>query len=330
MITIIADLPLKRTWLADAVNVLLHSPDGTAHIGTIVDRIIKMGRDVGVEPEATVTRTINNYCSDALDFNRSPEFDLFSRVNDATYRLRAYPAIPHLIEIQDIEFEKPVYQKVWREFSHILKTKQKAAWTRATHEKRLDSFIRLTGPGGPLEYLWTIHGGDGWTFGGLRAGAAADLAARSAISPFPIRTLCRSDAGAVIGIFHQISHEIPVNLSTPDRIAALTKTIEGKYCNSYSLVATDSDSRMVGFLLANHHRGEAIHLAYIGITPSCRGNHIFSRLLDITKSHGQRIFAEVVPGNTSDMPTKLIKQKFSLTSEEFIKYPMFLWTPGTE
>jgi hypothetical protein len=115
---------------------------------------MKTTRDVGREPESTITRRINDFCSQARDTDRAPKADLFARVDDATYKLRGYPVRPNLIDIQDIAFSDPAFQYVWERFVPLVKEKAKAGWQNASHTKRLEVFIKNVGPGGALAYLF--------------------------------------------------------------------------------------------------------------------------------------------------------------------------------
>ena len=83
---LLATLPVKRTWLDDIVDILLHRPNGTANIGAITLEMMRRDRDVGATPEATITRVINNYCGEANDVDRVVKHDLFARIAPGTYR----------------------------------------------------------------------------------------------------------------------------------------------------------------------------------------------------------------------------------------------------
>lgn len=77
-------------WLDAAIEILLGSPGGTAH----VDEIVRRTRRWNVkDPKNTIVRTLNTYCSTAADFDpRRP--DRFERVGPNTFRLRSYPGRP--------------------------------------------------------------------------------------------------------------------------------------------------------------------------------------------------------------------------------------------
>jgi hypothetical protein len=85
-------------WLDDIVDVLLRF-GGTAHVNTIARKLANSyGR--GIETmEQTATRRINDFCSDAQDWKKSKDHDLFRRVEPGTYSLRCYPDRPKIIEL---------------------------------------------------------------------------------------------------------------------------------------------------------------------------------------------------------------------------------------
>ncbi len=82
-------LPLHRTWLDDIVDILMHRPNGQAEVEAIAIGIMRTDRDVCATPQQIITRTINNYCSDANDALREVKCDLFERVASATYAVFA-------------------------------------------------------------------------------------------------------------------------------------------------------------------------------------------------------------------------------------------------
>ena len=66
-------------WLDDIVNVLLNKPRGTAHVSEIArDLWYSEKRDIN-SIEETITRRINDYCSDAADFAKTLDHDLFQQ-----------------------------------------------------------------------------------------------------------------------------------------------------------------------------------------------------------------------------------------------------------
>jgi hypothetical protein len=131
--------PLATKWLSDIVDALLARNNGTAHVRELA-RELWGDHDIN-EIESTITRRLNDFCSDAQDFKKSKEFDLFARVAPATYRLRGFPNKPDIVEIQRIEFEDAAMQSTWDYFSKL--AGQKDGWAAASKRKRLTAFSRF-------------------------------------------------------------------------------------------------------------------------------------------------------------------------------------------
>jgi hypothetical protein len=128
-------------WLDDIIEVLVRFR-GTAHVNTIARELSKSyTRDIDTV-EQTVTRRINDLCSDARDFKKGKEHDLFERVEPATYRLRSYPEKPNIIELIRIEFDDPMMQGMWRTFADIAQKKNHENWSAANNEQKLTAFVR--------------------------------------------------------------------------------------------------------------------------------------------------------------------------------------------
>lgn len=133
-------LPLKRTWLDDIVDVFLKFPNGTGEVEAIVIALLKTKRDLGKEAEATVTRTINNFCINSGDTEIKCRYQLFEHVGPGKYKLLTYPNTPDMIEIQKIQFTDSAYQKVWEFFNENAKNNPK--WENMSKRKRLTSFSK--------------------------------------------------------------------------------------------------------------------------------------------------------------------------------------------
>ncbi len=146
----VESLPLHYTWLGDIVDIMIHQPNGVAEVEVIANTMMRTDRYVGAKPQATITRTINNYCSDANDTSKKVRFDLFERVAPGTYRLRGWPKSPNLIDIQNIKFDDPVYQIVWELFFRLVKEKVPEKVKSASNRRLLEAFTRNIKPGGPL------------------------------------------------------------------------------------------------------------------------------------------------------------------------------------
>ncbi len=156
MIKTISDLPIRQTWLDAIIDVLIRRPDGTADIKTICNEIMKTGRDTGTYPEETITRCINNFCGDANDRTRKPQYDLFERVGAATYRLRTWPARPDLINVQRIEFDNHSYSRCFEAFRIAAEKKYGEKFQQMTNRERLEAFVRNIQPGAPFHAMLQV------------------------------------------------------------------------------------------------------------------------------------------------------------------------------
>jgi hypothetical protein len=131
---------LTTRWLDDIIDVVMRFR-GTAHVRTIARELSKSyGRDIDT-PDETVTRRINDFCSNAPDFDKSPKYDLFERVEPATYRPRSYPTRPNIIELEQIKFEDVLMQDMWRWFVKECEKKNQKAYAAASNEKKLTAFV---------------------------------------------------------------------------------------------------------------------------------------------------------------------------------------------
>ena len=130
--------PTRAKWLDDIIDVFLHEPRGTAHVRTLARKLWQNEkRDIRtIEP--TITRRINDFCSDAPDFNKSPAYDLFERVDKATWRLRSYPVKPdNIYELTTIHFDERAMQDMWEIFK---KQNDPERWRAATNRRKLEVF----------------------------------------------------------------------------------------------------------------------------------------------------------------------------------------------
>jgi hypothetical protein len=142
--------PTKARWLDDIIDVLLRS-GGKAHVRAISRELSKVNeRDINAI-EQTVTRCINDFCSDAQDYQKDKRCDLFARVNPATYRLRSYPERPDVIELIRIEFIDSTMHEMWKEFAKNTKSRFSDKWNAATNAKKLGWFVRQMSKRGWLD-----------------------------------------------------------------------------------------------------------------------------------------------------------------------------------
>ena len=113
----LAEYPTTVGWLDEIIDLLSKYPRG-AHVRSLARELSKFHPDVDAVEQA-VTRAINNYCGDARDFKRSTQYNLFERVEPATYRLRTYPQKPDLFDLLGIEFKDETMQRVWKWFTDV-------------------------------------------------------------------------------------------------------------------------------------------------------------------------------------------------------------------
>jgi len=133
-------LPLKKTWLDDIVGVFLKRSNGEGEVDAIVIALLKTDREIGVEVESTVTRTINNFCVNAEDADEKMRHPVFKRIGPGKYKLLSYPNSPDLIEMQNILFSDHAHQRLWTSFTE--KAKSSPKWKTLSKRERLVVFSR--------------------------------------------------------------------------------------------------------------------------------------------------------------------------------------------
>lgn len=134
--------PTTARWLDEIIDVLIDRR-GVAHVRDIAADLVKSNKARDKDTtEQIVTRSINHFCSDALDFDKDEAPDLFERVEPATYRLRAFPARPNIIGLNRIEFDDGAMQSMWNWFRELARKKHPQEWRHAGTEKRLSAFVR--------------------------------------------------------------------------------------------------------------------------------------------------------------------------------------------
>jgi len=136
------EFPLKSKWLGRIVEVLLAKPLGTAHVGEIAFDLYGASSQ---ERDQQITRRINDFCSNARDFARSNEYDLFERVSPGTYRLRSFPTRPHILELITIRFEDIEIDQEWRRFIAEEKRRHGVKWRDVSNHQRLFLFAEAMG-----------------------------------------------------------------------------------------------------------------------------------------------------------------------------------------
>jgi len=129
--------PLKSKWLSRIVNVLFAKPLGTAHVEEIA---LDLYGSSNREQIRQTSRRISDFCSNALDFARSKEYDLFERVAPGTYRLRSFPARPDILQLIIIRFADEEIDQMWRLFVVREAKRQGSKWRTVSNVQRLALF----------------------------------------------------------------------------------------------------------------------------------------------------------------------------------------------
>ena len=126
--------PTNATWLSDIINTMVDM-GGATHVSKIAHELSRSRkRDIN-SIEETVTRRINDFCSNAADFKKGKESDLFERVEPGTYRLRSYPAKPDILNLIHVKFEDTTTQFLWE-------TYQNRPNLKAANERKLVAFAK--------------------------------------------------------------------------------------------------------------------------------------------------------------------------------------------
>jgi hypothetical protein len=157
---LLSTLPLERTWLNAIVDCLLLRPDGEAEVEAIANWIARSGREMTEAPKETITRIINDYCSDAQDTvpRNTQKHDLFGRTDKNTYRLRSYPNSPDLLEIQKVHFTDHWYQVAYKELCEQMKKgKNRDSWKAFTNRQRILIFAQTMLPGTPQHKIYQLR-----------------------------------------------------------------------------------------------------------------------------------------------------------------------------
>jgi hypothetical protein len=127
-------------WLDDIIDVLIERR-GTAHVRDIASNLAKSNEARDKDTiEQIITRRLNDFCSNAADYRKDADHDLFERVEPATFRLRSYPERPNIIELVRIEFDDPAMRSMWDSFKNAMR--HAPQWKRADNAKKLSAFVK--------------------------------------------------------------------------------------------------------------------------------------------------------------------------------------------
>lgn len=141
---LIAELRLRPSWLEHIAESLLGTPFNRAHVREIGRDIVRRHpeRRAVSAIEETITREINNFCGDAKDFNRGPRFNLFERVEPATYRLLRAVDLAEIIDLQnEIRWVSGLSEGwLWEKFVERVPKDRRREWNALPLSQRLARF----------------------------------------------------------------------------------------------------------------------------------------------------------------------------------------------
>jgi hypothetical protein len=139
-----------KSWLPQIIDAL-HERNRRAHVNDIANSAVlsERCRRIGAVRE-TITRTINDHCSDAGDVIKDPPAagdprDIFQRVAPATYRLRVFPKKPDVCNLVRIEFEDERMDRTWQMFVEAVSKSPELSpiWKTASNESRIAMFAKF-------------------------------------------------------------------------------------------------------------------------------------------------------------------------------------------
>lgn len=137
------------------------------------------------------------------------------------------------------------------------------------------------------------------------------------------------DETDILAVLEEVAAEIPVRLDGEERQQKIRTEIRQCHQTKKSLVAVDTDGKIVGFALArpDAHEGKAaIYLPYVGVSAASRRSGIFSTLVEKLKANGVPLIANVLHDNGSGMADILLRSGFT-NIDWNAKQTKFLWSP---
>ncbi len=125
---------------------------------------------------------------------------------------------------------------------------------------------------------------------------------------FKIRPARPADAERIFSILSEVACQVPIDLSTPERVEKLKAKVDDWCRGGLSYVAVDEHDVVVGVQLAKKLcwvGKDYIHLTYAGVTAAARGKKVLTRLIAAEKGRGLPLVTQVKPDNKSDMVARL-------------------------
>jgi hypothetical protein len=150
------------------------------------------------------------------------------------------------------------------------------------------------------------------------------------------RVATPDDARGIFSVLAEVAPEIPVRIDTCGRRKNIFGKVREWTSSGDSLVAIDSDGRVVGFLLVEPDQKErffynnmALHLPYAGVTTSWRDRKIFSAVIRQVMTRNVPLTATVKAANQSAIATRLLRLGFhEVGPGSFRGDTNFKWQPS--
>ncbi|HEV2630831.1 MAG TPA: hypothetical protein VGV41_19580 [Pseudolabrys sp.] len=136
------------------------------------------------------------------------------------------------------------------------------------------------------------------------------------------RTATAADVDDILTIFGEVAPEVPT-IGVVEQTKGL---VEGWVATGASLVALDSDGKIVGYALAQGDGKDGIELVYLGVTGTARGKRVCSGIVARLKEHDMPITASVRHDNQSLMAARFERLGFK-TLENQQEQTKYRWKP---
>jgi N-acetylglutamate synthase-like GNAT family acetyltransferase len=135
------------------------------------------------------------------------------------------------------------------------------------------------------------------------------------------RTATAADVDDILTIFGEVAPEVPTKVRTQTK-----ELVEGWVAMGASLVALDSDGKVVGYALTRDDGKGGIELVYLGVTGAARGKRVCSGIVARLKEHDMPITASVRDDNQSSMAGRFERLGFKVLEKQ-PEQTKFRWKP---
>jgi Acetyltransferase (GNAT) family len=147
---------------------------------------------------------------------------------------------------------------------------------------------------------------------------------------FKIRAATIDDGADILALMQEVAPEIPVNLDGDEEQKKIEIVIFERCASGRSLVAVDSNSAVVGFVVARpdfDEGGGATFLDYVGVSKKLRGQGVFTNMMGQLKARRAPLIAVVLNGNQAHMADRLVSAGYAQV-EANSKQAKYRWAPA--